>query len=65
MQVIRISILNTPSVPRKQVILGLKICPRKQVILLYIESAFACKNQLLPNMGYNKKEGNMVILPSC
>ena len=54
MQVIRISILNTPSVPRKQVILGLKICPRKQVILLYIESAFACKNQLLPNMGYNK-----------
>ena len=53
MQVVRMSILNIPSVPipKKKVILGLKICPRKQVILLNIESACACKNQLLPNMG--------------
>ena len=40
----------TPSVPKKQVILGFKICPRKQVILLYLESACTCKNHLLPNM---------------
>ena len=37
--------------PKKQVILGFKICPRKQVILPYLESVCACKNQLLPIMG--------------
>jgi hypothetical protein len=37
--------------PKKQVILGFKICPKKQVILPYLESACACKNQLVPNMG--------------
>ena len=36
--------------PKKQVILGFKICPKKQVILPYLESACACKNQLVPNM---------------
>jgi len=41
----------TPSVPKKQVILGFKICPRKQVMLPSFESACACKNQLVPNMG--------------
>jgi len=35
--------------PKKQVILGFKICPKKQVIFLYLESAYACKNQLVPN----------------
>jgi len=37
--------------PKKQVIIGFKICPQKQVILLYLESACTCKNQLVPNMG--------------
>ena len=36
--------------PKKQVTLGFKICPKKQVILPYLESACACKNQLVPNM---------------
>ena len=37
--------------PKKQVILGFKICPNKHVILPYLESVYACKNQLVPNMG--------------
>jgi len=36
--------------PKILVILGFKICPQKQVTLLYLESACACKNQLVPNM---------------
>ena len=40
--------------PKKQVTLGFEICPKKQVILLYLESACACKNQfyLLVNLSY-------------
>ena len=37
--------------PKILVILGFKICPKKQVTLLYLESTCACKNQLVPNMG--------------
>ena len=37
--------------PKKQVILGFKIYPKKQVTLPYLENACAYKNQLLPNMG--------------
>ena len=40
---------------KKQAILGFKICPKKQVILLYLESACTCKNQLLLNM--DNKQG--------
>jgi len=36
--------------PKIQVILGFKIWPKKQVILPCLESACACKNQLVPNM---------------
>jgi len=36
--------------PKILVILGFKICPKKQVTLPYLESACACKNQLVPNM---------------
>jgi len=36
--------------PKKQVTLGFKICSKKQFILPYLESACACKNQLVPNM---------------
>jgi len=46
-----LSEMITLSVPKKQVILEFKICPKKQVILPYLESACACKNQLVPNMG--------------
>jgi hypothetical protein len=42
--------LRTPSVPKKQVTLEFKNCLKKQVILPYLESACACKNQLVPNM---------------
>jgi len=38
--------------PKKQVLLGFNIYPKKQVILpYYLESACACKNQSVPNMG--------------
>ena len=37
--------------PKNKVILGFKICPKKQVILPYLESAWTCKNQLVLNMG--------------
>ena len=37
--------------PKKLVILGFKIYPKKQVILPYLESACARKNQLVLNMG--------------
>ena len=47
--------MHTPSVPKKLVILEFKICPKKQVILPYLESACACKNQLVPNM--DNKQG--------
>ena len=30
--------------------LGFKICPKKQITLLYLESTCACKNQLVPNI---------------
>ena len=46
-----LSEMITLSVPKKQVILEFKNCPKKQVILPYLESACACKNQLVPNMG--------------
>ena len=36
--------------PKKQVILDFKICPKKQVILPYLESTYACMNQLVSNM---------------
>ena len=36
--------------PKILVILGFKICPKKQVTLLYIDNACACKNQLVLNM---------------
>ena len=36
--------------PQKKVILGFKICPKKQVILLNLESAYAYKNQLVLSM---------------
>ena len=36
--------------PKKQITLGFKNCSKKQVILPYLESACACKNQLVPNM---------------
>ena len=39
--------------PEKQVTLAFKICPKKQVILPYLESASACKNQLVLNMDNN------------
>ena len=42
--------LDTPSVPKKQVILAFKFCTEKQVILPYLESAYTCKNQLVLNM---------------
>jgi len=35
---------------KKQVILDFKICPKKQVILPYLESTYACKDQLVLNM---------------
>jgi len=34
---------------KKQVILGFKFCPKKHIILPYLESAYACKNQSAPN----------------
>ena len=47
-----VEIRHTPSVPKKkQVTLGFKICPKKQVTLSYLESVCACKNQLVLNMG--------------
>ena len=43
--------INTHSVQKKQIILGFKIYSKKQVILSYLESTCACKNQLLSNIG--------------
>ena len=48
---IYVNLLSTPSVLKKQFILGFQNCRKKHVILPYLESACACKNQLLPNMG--------------
>ena len=42
--------------PKKQVILGFKNCPKKQVILSYLESACACKNQLVLNMDSKQRQ---------
>ena len=36
--------------PKILVILKFKICHKKQVTLIYLESIYACKNQLVPNM---------------
>ena len=36
--------------PKILVILGFKTCPKKQVTLPYLESACACKNQLVTNI---------------
>ena len=37
--------------PKNHVTPGFKIYPKKQIILPYLESACACKNQLMLNMG--------------
>ena len=36
--------------PKILVILAFKFYPKKHIILLYLESACTCKNQLVPNM---------------
>ena len=39
-----------PPSQKKQVTLEFKNCLKKQIILPYLESVCACKNQLVPNM---------------
>ena len=51
--------------PKKKFILGFKICPRKQVIFHYLESACGCKNELLPNMINRGKYGHFTFLLIC
>jgi len=46
-------IVLLPPSQKKYIILGFKFYPKKQVILSYLESTCACKNQLVPNMGNN------------
>ena len=36
--------------PKKKVILGFKFCPKKHVILFYLESACTCKNHFIPRV---------------
>ena len=63
-----VGISTTPSAPqkKKQVILEFKICPKKQVILPYLESARACKNKLESNMANNSgKHGHFTFLLIC